>query len=283
MFLADGAHRNPHEAMACQFPEQSVYTLVGDFALRPGDEIAVLAGRAFCILGETLARIVYACQIYPDRDLYLYLVGSSDRPYVVDGLYVPEQEVSRCHCRVAGHAVLRAGRAVRAFGKQIVGAVHSHGHGDGYSSDVDRAQMLQLACESAGWERTIEETVQEGIGSEGVARNASLYHQLTGHFRNPTESLKIKTCNAHLPPDNIQNTDRHTARHVVSTFITANSEGQLCVPVIKKHTCWACGWSRREFVEARDVNVFVLGPTGIKDEDRRGLEEELATRVQLSA
>ncbi len=265
------------------FPDQPVHALPTNYVLNPGDTEAVLDARAVYVYGRVLSLIFFACRFSPDREVFLYLTVSPQAPFVIDGVYVPIQEVSSCHCLVEGSAVLRAGRAVRGQGRRIVGGAHSHGAMGAFSSGTDRAQMVQLAREVAGWEKTVALAIEGEVYSEKNAGGSPLPCDLKVRFPGLSGKLEIKSPSVRLVSQDIQIGAQHVVRQVASTFLTANSRGEFYVPaIVRKTSCWACGSSETQFVEARDVHVHVLGPLALSDQDTVELHAALKSRVQLS-
>jgi hypothetical protein len=267
--------------LARMFPEQAVRTLPTGHALCSTDEERVLEGKGFYIQGRALAKIAFACQLCQEREIFFYLVASSENPYVVDDVFVPAQNVSCSHCRVEGRDVLRAGRFVRSLGKRIVGAAHSHGFADVYSSSIDRGQMTELARESAGWVSNAQEMIRGEIFAGEVPKGAAPSSLLQARFTGLNGQFTIRGMTIPLGVADVEVSMQHTVRQVVSTFITSNARGQHFVPMLKVRSCPVCGSSREQFVEASDVQVCVVGPVDLSEEDTCVLRDELAERVRL--
>lgn len=266
------------------FPRQEVVTHPGEYAPTDADRADVDNGRAVCIRGFVLAKVLCICQELGGREALWYFLAPADDPTVICDVIVPKQTGTAGRCKADGREVVRAARRARERGMSIVSAGHSHGWGALFSSTTDHDEMLELATERVGKFSQVtlvgEGTIRElqDVSQEGQAFEARFAD-------NPATTVRIATNGR---GDRLSATDLtvrlHQSRHkLMSWFSTHNARGKHMIPMLTLVSCPQCGSSHQRRIDAKNVTVHVIGPVAIGDEQRAALSEEVRRKVRGSS
>jgi hypothetical protein len=269
-----------------RFPQQQYVLHPADYILRAEDQAQVRRGRALFLTGSVLAEIQRLCRFCGSSEHLVYYLAQVQNPCLIDDILIPDQVVSCCSCEVDGQAVLRASREVRAQGKRIVGAGHSHGYGSVFSSNTDHDQMKKLASEAVGYAQDtmidLRGTVERVSPIEVTSNAESDRHVLRVSFDGLDESVEIETGRHDLGPDDLRVTRKCPCRQIISIFTTSNADGEHYFPGFKVRTCVHCGHKEEQFIEAWDICVHIVGPMEISPDKEEALLDMAESRIRLS-
>jgi hypothetical protein len=264
-------------AIVRSFPYQSVTCYPPDHSLSEKERNAIRNGKAISLHGCVIAKIECICKALKSCEAFWYYLASKEEPDVIQDLIIPQQSGSSAHCKVEGKEVLRISRKVRKCGLKIVAAGHSHGWGGLFSSGTDRGQMSELADESVGKISITKESIK---GSVKFPRNKNNDKAFEMSFKDKTGAavVKIKSKANHdvlIDPEDLEVEFHRKQRRAISCFSTHNSRGKHLFPLLLVESCTVCGAKHERFIEAENVQVYVIGAVEITKSQKKKLKEEV--------
>lgn len=269
-------------AVVRSFPYQTVTCYPPDHKLSEKERNAIRKGKAIFLHGCVLAKIECICRALKGSEAFWYYLVTKEEPDVIQDLIIPEQSGSAAHCKVEGEEVLRISRQVRKCGLNIVAAGHSHGWGGLFSSGTDRGQMSELADESVGKITITTETIKGSVKSLSEKNHAKAFEM---SFKDKTGAAVVKVKykanhDVRIDPEDLEVELHRKQRRAISCFSTHNSRGKHLFPLLLVESCPVCGAKHERFIEAENVQVYVIGAVEITKSQKKKLKEEVKKKVK---
>ncbi len=262
---------------SARFPEQPVSFHEIGYEPTQEDRAAVDQGKRVFLTGRVLALVEMVCALMGTIEvIYYFLVRKPG--VVIEELYVPEQWCSPCFCEVPAETVIRSGREIRRRGFAVFSAGHSHGASAVFTSQTDRNQERTLLLESVARVASITEPVEgnitESVGrdGEGVLRAAAVDGSIAVEIASRRGPLRAKDVSVRL---------YRSWQRSLSSFATSNSSGEHMVPGLSVTTCPVCRHREEREIPASEVEVHVIGPMELSEEEKEAVAAEVDEKVSV--
>jgi hypothetical protein len=261
------------------FPDQLARYHPRDFVADEALLEQVRKGKAIIVQGLTLAMAEAAAKAASPDEILFYFLADRANPYLLKKLYIPHQTTSSGFCRVEGAEVTSVARLARKQNMFVAAEGHSHGRGAVFSSQMDVEQMEEMAAEGIGYldvRRTrFAGEVFDADGADGGRKRMEVV------FPDANGGVKVHIVSSRndLSPQDLHVELERETRRRASCFATTNAWGEHLFPVFYYSTCPECGRTEKEFSRAYGVEVHVIGPVEISEEDKAAIGEEVAEKV----